>query len=62
MITAVNGAPVKEAHELARTIGKMAPDTSAKLDILRKGETKVLTVTLGQMPHEQQAKAGSEHA
>ncbi len=62
VITAVNGAPVKEAHELARTIGKMAPDTSAKLDILRKGETKVLTVTLGQMPHEQQAKAGSEHA
>ena len=50
VITAVNGKPVKDARELARTIGMMAPDTSAKLDILRKGETKTLTVTLGQMP------------
>jgi serine protease Do len=62
VITALNGTPVKDAHELARTIGNMAPDTSVKLDILRKGETKALTVTLGQMPNEQQAKAGSEHA
>ena len=29
VITAVNGAPVKDAREFARTIGMMAPDTSS---------------------------------
>ncbi|MGO9697707.1 MAG: Do family serine endopeptidase [Xanthobacteraceae bacterium] len=57
VITAVNGTPIKDARELARTIAMLAPKTSVKLDILRKGETKTLTVTLGQMPNEQQAKA-----
>ena len=57
VITAVNGAPVKDARELARTIGMMAPNTSVKLEILRKGEVRTLTVTLGQMPNERQAKA-----
>ncbi len=61
VITAVNGAPVKDARELARTISAMAPNTSIKLDILRKGEAKTLTVKLDQMPNEQQAKAESEH-
>ena len=57
VITTVNDKAVKDARELARTIGEMAPDTSVKLDILRKGENKTLTVTLGQVPNEQQAKA-----
>ncbi len=62
VITAVNGTPIKDARELARTIAVLAPKTSVKLDILRKGETKTLTVTLGQMPNEQQAKADTEQA
>jgi len=57
VITAVNGAPVKDARALARMIGPMAPKSSVKLDILRKGESKSLTVTLAQMPNEQQANA-----
>jgi serine protease Do len=38
----------------------MAPGSSAKLDILRKGEAKSITVTLATMPNqpEKQAKAG----
>jgi serine protease Do len=59
VVTAVNGKPIKDSRELARTIGMMAPNTSVKLDILRKGESKTLTVELGQMPNEQQAKAGN---
>ena len=47
----------EDARELARTIGMMAPNTSVKLEILRKGEVRTLTVTLGQMPNERQAKA-----
>jgi serine protease Do len=62
VITALDGKPVKDARELARTIGMMAPDTSVKLDILRKGETRTVIVTLGKMPNEQQAEAGGEHA
>ena len=61
VITAVNGAPVKDARDLARTIGTMAPDTSIKLDIIRKGEPKTIALTLAQMPSEQQqASVGSE--
>jgi serine protease Do len=57
VITAVNGTKIKDARDLSRTVGMMAPDTSVKLDILRKGEAKTLDVTLGKLPNEQQAKA-----
>ena len=57
VITAVNGAQVKDARELARTIGMMAPDTSVKLDLVRNGEPRSVTATLAQVPNEQQAKA-----
>ena len=60
VITAVNGTPVKDARALARMIGAMAPKSSVKLDILRKGESKSLTVTLAQMPNERQANAESD--
>jgi serine protease Do len=55
VITAVNGTQVKDARDLARTIGTMAPDTSIKLDIVRKGEPRRIMVTLAQMPNEQRA-------
>lgn len=51
VITAVNGAPVKNARDLARTIGTMAPNTAVKLDIVRQGEQKTVSVTLAQMPN-----------
>jgi serine protease Do len=60
VITAVNGAPVKDSRELVRTIGGMAPDSSVKLEVLRQGETKTLTAKLAQMPKERQARIGTE--
>lgn len=57
VITAVNGSPVKDSRNLARQIATMAPGSSAKLDILRKGETKTVTVALGTMPEQRQASA-----
>jgi serine protease Do len=59
VITAVNGNSVKDSRALAREISAMAPDSSAKLDILRKGEAKTITVTLAKMPDhfKKQAKA-----
>ncbi len=62
VITAVNGAPVKNPRELARTIGTMAPNSTITLDLIRQGETKTVSVTLAQMPNEQQqasAETGS---
>jgi serine protease Do len=60
VITDVNGKPVKDARTLAREISVMSPGSSVKLDIVRKGETKNITVTLATMPGqpEKQAKAG----
>jgi serine protease Do len=58
VITAVNGTPVKDSRDLARTISMMAPSTSVKLDVLHKGETKQVAVNLGEMPNEHQANAG----
>ena len=59
VITAVNGTSVKDSRALAREISAMAPDSSAKVDILRKGEAKTITVTLAKMPDQlkKQAKA-----
>jgi serine protease Do len=62
VITAVNGAQVKDARELARTIGTMAPDTSIKLDVVRNGEPRSITATLAPVPNEQQAKTDNDSA
>jgi len=62
VITAVNGTQVKDARDLARAIGTMAPDTSIKLDIVRKGEPRSIMVTLAQMPNEQRASAENDNA
>ena len=40
VITAVNGKAVKDARDLARTIGTMAPDSAVKLDIFRKASRR----------------------
>ena len=64
VITAVNGTPIKDARDLARTIGMIAPDSSVKLDTIHKGEAKTVSLTLGQMPNNQEArtKAGSDES
>ena len=59
VITAVNGAPVKDARDLARTIGMMAPDSSVKLDLIRQGEQKTVSVTLAPMPDQQQVASAA---
>ena len=62
VITAVNGVQVKDARELARTVGMMAPDSSVKLEIVRNGEPRSITATLAEVPNEQQAKADNDSA
>ena len=59
VITALNGTTIKDSRDLAQKVAMLAPGSSAKLDILRKGESKTITVTLGEMPNQQQANAGT---
>jgi serine protease Do len=61
VITAVNGETVKDARELARTIGSMPPGASVKLDVLHKGDSKVINLTLGQLPNNIEAKADTDN-
>jgi len=60
VITAVNGTPVKDARELARTIGAFAPGNAVKLNVMHKGEDKVVNLTLGQLPNTVEAKADTD--
>ncbi len=62
VITAVNGTPVKDARELARTIGTIAPNATVKLDLIRGGQAKTISLTLAEMPNQQQAKADTDSA
>jgi serine protease Do len=60
VITAVNGTPVKDARDLARQIGALAPNASVKLTVWRKGEEKSFSLTLGELPKQRDAKADTQ--
>jgi serine protease Do len=61
VITSVNGEPVKDARELARTIGSISPGTTVKLNVLHKGQDKAISLTLGQLPNTVEAKADNDN-
>jgi serine protease Do len=62
VITRVNGETVKDARELARTIGSFAPGTAVKLDVVHKGQDKTVNLTLGQLPNSVEAKADTDNS
>ena len=55
VITAVNGQTVKNPRDLAVDIASVQPGDEAKLQVLHDGETKTVTVKVGQLPNEQVA-------
>src|SRR3954452_8889921 len=59
VITSVDGTPIRDAHDLARKIGAMAPGATAKLTVWRKGEEKTFSIALGELPTQREAKAGT---
>jgi serine protease Do len=61
VITAVDGQPVKDARDLARKIGAMAPKTSVKLSLLHQGSEKTVTLTLGELPNTKEANASTNN-
>ena len=60
VITSVNGAPVRDARDLARQIGAMSPGATVRLTVMQKGEQKTISVTLGELPNEREARATPE--
>jgi serine protease Do len=61
VITSVNGETVKDARELARTIGGFAPGAAVKLNVLHKGQEKTIDLTLGKLPNTVEAKADTDN-
>src|SRR5262249_36458816 len=62
VITALNGQPVNDIRDLAKQIGDMAPGGMVKLTIWRKGEEKTISLTLGEMPKQHEARAAAPKA
>jgi len=60
VITSVNGNPVADARDLAKKIGGMMPGNSVKLGVIEKGSEKTVTVTLGELPAQREAKADAQ--
>jgi serine protease Do len=60
IITHVNGNAVRDARELARTIGAMPPNTKVRLTVMRGGSEQQITVTLGELPNQREARATPE--
>jgi serine protease Do len=65
VITAVNGTKIDGPRELAVNVANVQPGDEAHLTILRNGQTKDVTVKVGQLPSEQTASndqpGSSEH-
>src|SRR5450432_1794790 len=59
IITAVNGDQVKDARDLAKKIGALAPKVTVKLAVVHKGSEKTLSLTLGELPNAKEARASS---
>ena len=57
VIVSVDGQPLKDARELSRKIGGMAPGANIKLSILRKGVDRTVNLTLGELPAQVEARA-----
>jgi serine protease Do len=60
VIVSVNGEAVEDARNLARRISSLSPGTSVRLGIIRNGREDTLTLTLGELPRERQARADVE--
>ena len=60
IIEAVNGDKIDGPRELARKIAALGPKAKADLLVWRNGSEKTMTMTLGTLPNQQQAKAETE--
>ena len=52
VITQLNGKPVTDVQALRNQIAAMAPNTEAKLQVVREGKEREVTVKIGEQPDE----------
>ncbi len=57
IIEQVNGKPVSNSRELARTIAALPPGSDAHLHIFRNGEERDVIVKLGEFPNNEKVAA-----
>src|SRR5262249_20352590 len=57
LIVSVSGDTVDDARTLAKRISALAPGTSVKVGVIHNGKEQTLTLTLGELPRERQARA-----
>lgn len=57
IITALNGDTVKDARDLSRRIGALAPNTKVELSLWRSGKSQSVSVTLGDLASDDASKA-----
>lgn len=50
VITAINGQPVTDAHQLTLGVTALAPGAKVNLDVLRDGKTQHIAATTGELP------------
>jgi serine protease Do len=55
VILSVDGKGIKDGRELARTVAGMTAGTKVNVDVWRDGETRTISVTLGELPDERHA-------
>jgi serine protease Do len=60
VVLSIDGSPVKDARDLARKIADLAPGSTIKLGIMRNGSEQTLTLTLGEMSAQRQARADAK--
>jgi serine protease Do len=60
IILQLNGQPVNEPDDLSVRISETAPGTTVQLRIARNGETRDVSVTLGEMSEKAEAAPGQE--
>jgi serine protease Do len=58
VIATVNGEAVKDARDLAKKIGGIAPGSTVRLGVVSHGSDKTVSVTLREYPRDQQTRLG----
>ncbi len=57
VIVSVDDERVKDARELSRRIGSLAPGSKIKLGVIRDSKERTMELTLGELPNQQEARA-----
>jgi serine protease Do len=60
VILSVNGQKIEESADLPHLIGNLKPGAKADMEVIREGKRQNLSVTVGDMPKDDQATSGGE--